>query len=319
MLGKGLKRPSVRIAFLSVLVPALTLLVAAAVSPFGQGARNGAGLLLLPILLAPFIAALAYVVPARYLTNPRFERMDIGLGSMTLGELVLLVLCPLLVFLAVDGQSPSPPLFVGAGIVAGLGAGAINEKARRRFPDAWKPRLWADRPLAIGSKGDGDVNVTIRPTRATRGIVAVFMGALGLLIVYTEVRNSTMGPEIVLLIVFVGFIAFILWISAGCDQERVWFAWRRVPRSELREMELQRRPSLGADYGAIRLFDSEGEFALAIPTLFFADDDIDSLVGAIGLPQRPQQTRVTGRRLNATCPVTKNMKATKKANRLWDD
>jgi hypothetical protein len=282
-----LRRPSVRIGLCVLLVPALTLVITVIISPMDRNNRGVAAGLAVIILVIPFVAALAYSIPGRYVTNPKLERVDIKLGALTIGSLILLVACPLLVFLAADGQLPAPAVFIGAGIIAGIGAGGLNELSRQRFPSAWSPPTQGvvlDRLLASGGVTRGAI--TIRPTMLTRGIVTVFLGGFCLLMVYFDIRNQTLGPEIALFLPLALFVAFILLLTAGCDEHRVWFAWRAVQRSELVWLELTRQPGLGADYGAIRLLKGDGTFALAIPTLFFRDGDIDRLIEAIALPRR---------------------------------
>lgn len=129
-------------------------------------------------------------------------------------------------------------------------------------------------------------NLTIRPTRFTRGLVAVFMGALTVVAIVATLQGSTPAGGIGLAVFCVGFTALIFWISAGCSAEKVWFMWRAVDRRALGSIELISRPGAAVDYGGLRLFDANGVLALTVPSLFFADDDIQKLIGALALPLR---------------------------------
>jgi hypothetical protein len=282
-----LSRPGIRIASYSLAIVVTVLLIKVGRSHVTSAASAAAGVVAFLVLMMLFLATLKLIVPQRYISNPRFQRFDIALGFLSLASIALVLTSLVLVVLATDGQSPAPTQFVVAALVAALAAGAINELARHRFPDAWTPATKttlaaASRAAQAMTQGD----LTIRPTRFTRGLVAAFMGALTVVAIVATLQGSTPAGGIGLAAFCVGFTALIFWISAGCSAEKVWFMWRAVDRSALGSIELTSRPGLAVDYGGLRLFDVNGVLALTVPSLFFADDDIQKLIGALALPLR---------------------------------
>jgi len=280
-----LSRPGVRIAGYSLAIVVTILLIKVGRSHVTSGVSAAAGVVAFLVLMILFLAALKLVVPQRYMSNPRFQRFDIALGFLSLASIAFVLTSLVLVVLATDGQSPAPTEFVGAALVAALASGAINELARHRFPDAWTPATKSTQATALrAAHAMTHGNLTIRPTPFTRGFVAASMGALT--VVALTLLGSTPAGGIGLAAFCVGFTALIFWISAGCSTEKVWFMWRAVDRSALGSMEMTSRPGVGVDYGGLRLFDSDGVWTLSVPSLFFADDDIQKLIGALALPLR---------------------------------
>jgi hypothetical protein len=284
-----LSRPGVRITAYSLGLVGWSLLITAGRSHVTSSLSIVAGVLafLVPMLL--FVATLKLSVPARYLSNPRFQRFDIALGFLCLTSITLVLASLVLTVLATDGQSPAPAAFVVLALIAAFSAGGINELSRRRFPDAWV-RSGTTAPAAAvmeASQAATDGNLTIRPTRFTRGFIAVVFVALMMVAIVGTVQGGTPLGGIFLGVLSLAFTAYIFWISAGCDDERVWFGWRSVERSTLRSMELTSRPGIGVDYGGLRLLDSNAILALTVPSLLFADDDIQKLIQSLGLPRRP--------------------------------
>lgn len=263
----------------------MSLLLTVGQSRLTSPASTAAGVLAFLVVMLLFLATLKLIVPARYITNPRFQRFDIALGFLSVASMVLVLTSLLLAVLATGGQSPAPAAFLVVALIAGLAAGGINELARRRFPDAWIA------PATKRTAGASDAapalrrgNLTIRPTRFTRGFIAVFFGVLIVVAIVPTVQDSTPLAGIFIAVFSLAFTAWIFWISAGCTNEKVWFGWRSVERSTLRSIELTSRPGLGVDYGGLRLLDSNALPALTVPSLFFADDDIQKLMQALALP-----------------------------------
>ena len=280
-------RPGIRIAGYSLAIVGLTLLTTVGQSHLTSSASTAVGVIAVLVVLILFLAALKLIVPPRYITNPRFQRFDIALGFLSLAAMVLVLTSLGLVVLAVDGQSPAPAAFVVAALIAGLAAGGINELARRWFADAWIPAATtARRAASQAARAVTPGNLTIRPTRSARGFVAAFFGAIVVLAVVGTVEGSTPAGGVFLSVFSLAFTAYVLWISAGCSDETVWFGWRSVDRSTLRSFELSSRPGLAVDYGGLRMFDSNGLLALTVPSLFFADDDIQKLIESVALPLR---------------------------------
>ncbi len=281
-----LRRPGIRIAGYSLAIVVTILLVTVGRSRLTSSASAAAGIVAFLVLMILFLAALKLIVPPRYISNPRFQRFDIALGFLSLASIAFVLTSLVLVVLATDGQSPAPTEFVVAALVAALAAGAINELVRRRFPDAWTPATKTTQAAASrAAQAMTYGNLTIRPTRFTRGFVAAFMGALTVVAIVGTLQGSTPAGGIGLAAFCMGFAALIFWLSAGCSAEKVWFMWRTVDRSALGSIELTSRPGLAVDYGGVRLFDSDGVWRLTIPSLFFADD-IQKLIGALALPLR---------------------------------
>jgi len=280
-----LSRPGIRIAGYSLAIVVTILLITVGRSHLTSSASAAAGIIAFLVLMLLFLAALKLIVPPRYISNPRFQRFDIALGFLSLASIAFVLTSLVLAVLATDGQSPTPTEFVVAALVAALVAGAINELARRRFPDAWTPATKTTQATALrAAHAMTHGNLTIRPTSFTRGFVAASMGALT--VVALTLLGSTPAGGIGLAAFCVGFTALIFWMSAGCSTEKVWFMWRAVDRSALGSMEMTSRPGVGVDYGGLRLFDSDGVWTLTVPSLFFADDDIQKLIGALALPLR---------------------------------
>lgn len=282
-----LRRPGLRIASCSLAIVGMTLLIPVGRAHLTSTAATAAGVLAFLAVMLLFLAALKLIVPARYITNPRFQRFDIALGFLSVASMVLVVTSLVLAVLATDGQAPAPAAFMVAALIAGLAAGGINELARRRFPDAWIVRASA---RAVGASeaapAVGRGNLTIRPTRFTRGFIAVFFAALIVVAIIATLQGSTSLAGIFIAVFSLAFTAYIFWISAGCTDEKVWFGWRTVERSALQSIELSSRPGRGVDYGGLRLLDSNAQLALMVPSLFFADDDIQKLIQALALPPR---------------------------------
>lgn len=283
-----LRRPGLRIAGYSLAIVGMTLLITVGRSHVTSTAATAAGVLAFLAVMLLFLAALKLIVPARYITNPRFQRFDIALGFLSVASMVLVVTSLVLAVLATDGQAPAPAAFMVAALIAGLAAGGINELARRQFPDAWIA------PATARTAGASDTapalrrgTLTIRPTRFTRGFIAVFFGALIVVAIVATLQGSTPLAGIFIAVFSLAFGGYIFWISAGCTDEKVWFGWRTVERSTLRSIELSSRPGLGVDYGGLRLLDTNAQLALMVPSLFFADDDIQRLIQALALPPRP--------------------------------
>ncbi len=282
-----LSRPGIRIAGYSLAIVVTILLINVGRSHVTSGASAAAGVVAFLVLMILFLAALKLIVPRRYMSNPRFQRFDIALGFLSLASIGFVLTSLVLVVLATDGQSPAPTEFVVAALVAALASGAINELARRRFPDAWTPAAKTTQATALRvAQAMTHGNLTIRPTRFTRGFVAASMGALTVVALVGTLQGSTPAGGIGLAAFCVGFTALIFWISAGCSTEKVWFMWRAVDRSALGSMEMTSRPGVGVDPGGLRLFDSDGVWTLTVPSSFFADDDIQKLIGALALPLR---------------------------------
>jgi hypothetical protein len=282
-----LSRPGIGVAGYSLAIVVTILLIKVGRSHVTSGASVAAGVVAFLVLMILFLAALKLIVPQRYVSNPRFQRFDIALGFLSLASIAFVLTSLVLVVLATDGQSPAPTEFVVAALVAALAAGAINELARRRFPDAWTPATKTT-PAAASRAAQAMTygTLTIRPTRFARGLVVAFMGALTVVAIVGTLQGSTPVGGIGLAAFCVGFTALILWMSAGCSAEKVWFMWRTVDRSALGSIELTSRPGLAVDYGGLRLLGANGVLALTVPSLFFADDDIQKLIGALGLPLR---------------------------------
>ncbi len=282
-----LRRPGLRIAGYSLAIVGMTLLITVRQSRLTSPASTAAGVVAFLLVMLLFLAALKLIVPARYITNPRFQRFDIALGFLSVASMVLVLTSLLLAVLATDGQSPAPAAFLAAALIAGLAAGGINELARRRFPDAWIAKATA---LTAGASEAAPAmrrgNLTIRPTRFTRGFIGVFFGALILAAIVPTVQESTPLAGIFFAVFLLAFMAWIFWINAGCNDDKVWFGWRSVDRSTLRSIELSSRPGLGVDYGGLRLLDSNARLVLTVPSLFFADDDIQKLFQALALPPK---------------------------------
>jgi hypothetical protein len=282
-----LSRAGIRIAGYSLAIVVTILLIKVGRSHVTSGASAAAGVVAFLVLMLLFLAALKLIVPPRYISNPRFQRFDIALGFLSLASIGFVLTSLVLVVLATDGQSPAPTAFVVVALIAALAAGAINELARRQFPDAWTPATKTTQAAASQAAQSMTYgNLTIRPTRFTRGLVAAFMGALTVVAIVATLQGSTPAGGIGLAAFCVGFTALIFWISAGCSAEKAWFTWRAVDRSALGSIELTSRPGLAVDYGGLRLFDANGVLALTVPSLFFADDDIQKLIGALALPLR---------------------------------
>jgi hypothetical protein len=131
----------------------------------------------------------------------------------------------------------------------------------------------------------GGWNLTIRPTRFARVFVAVVMGALVVLILVGIMQGSTLLGLLPALL-FVAFAVGVAWITAGCDDSRVWYGWRSADRSSLISGDVSSRRSRGVDYGGLSLFDATGRRVLFVPRGLFADRDFRELVAAIGLPPR---------------------------------
>ncbi len=284
-----LRRPGVRITGCSLGLVGWSLLVTAGHSHVTSGLSTAAGVLAFLVAMLLFLVALKLSVPARYISNPRFQRFDIALGFLCLTSIALVVASLLLSVLATDGQSPTPAAFVVAALISAIAAGGINELARHRFPDAWTPSTTASRATAALEAAQATTygNLTIRPTRFTRGFIAVLFAALMVVAIVGTVQGGTPLGGIFLGVFSLAFTAYIFWISAGCNDEKVWFGWRSAERITLRKMELTSRPGLGVDYGGLRLLDSNAILALTVPSLLFADDDIQKLIQALGLPMRP--------------------------------
>jgi len=280
-----LRRPGIRIAGYALAIVGITLITGAAQSHLTSSASAAAGIAAFLMLMILFFAALRLIVPPRYMTNPRFQRFDIALGSLSLASMVLVAMTAVLAVLAVDGQSPLPVEFVAAAVIAGIAAGGVNELARRSFPDAWIPT--AAKAQTAASQAATRGNVTIRPTRFTRCFVAAFLGGLTVVAIVGTAQGGTVAGGIALAAFCLGFTALIFWMSAGCSDELVWFMWRTVDRTTLRSMDLSTRPGLAVDYGGLQLFDSNGVLALTVPSLFFADDDMRRLIEALALGMRP--------------------------------
>jgi hypothetical protein len=281
-----LSRPGTRIAGYSLAMVGMTLLITLGRSHVTQTAATAAGIVSLLVVMILFLAALKLALPPRYTTNPRFQRFDIALGLLTLASSVLVVTSLVLAVLATDGQSPAPIVFLAAALIAGLAAGGLNEMARRRFPEAWIPAANRAHGAASRAQAMTHGNLTIRPTRFTRGFIAAFFGSLIVVAIVGTFEGSTPAGGIVISVFSLAFTAFIFWISAGCSDENVWFAWQSVDRATLLSIELSSRPGLGVDYGGLRLFDSHGALVLTVPSLYFADDDIQRLIEALALPLR---------------------------------
>jgi len=284
-----LRRPGVRIGGYSLALVGLTLLITVGRSHLASTASTAAGVVAFLVAMILFLAALQLSVPARYMSNPRFQRFDIALGLLSLASIVLVLASLVLTVLATDGQSPAPVAFVVMALIAGFAAGGINEVSRHRFPDAWV-RSAATTPAAAVTEASQVAthrNLTIRPTRFTRGFIAVFFAAIIVVAIPGTVQGGTPLGGIFLGVFSLAFTAYIFWISAGCNDEKVWFGWRSAERITLRYMELTSRPGLGVDYGGLRLLDSNGLWALTVPSMFFADDDIQELIKALALPSRP--------------------------------
>jgi hypothetical protein len=248
-----------------------------------------AGVLAFLVAMLLFLATLKLSVPARYVSNPRFQRFDIALGFGCLTSIALVLASLVLTVLATDGQSPAPAAFVVLALIAAFAAGGINELSRRRFPDAWVRSGTTAPPAAVAEASQAATrgNLTIRPTRFTRGFIAVIFAALMVVAIVATVQGGTPLGGIFLGGFSIAFTAYIFWISAGCNDEKVWFGWRSAERITLRYVELTSRPGLGVDYGGLRLLDSNAILALTVPSLLFADDDIQKLIQALALPVRP--------------------------------
>jgi hypothetical protein len=282
-----LRRPGIRIAGYSLAIVGMTLLTTVGQSHLTGSASTAAGVVAFLVLMILFLAALKLIVPPRYISNPRFQRFDIALGLLSLASMVLVLTSLVLVVLATDGQSPAPTTFVAAALIAGIAAGGLNELARRWFAGAWVPAaITTQAAVSQAAQAMTHGNLTIKPTRFTRGFIAVFFGALIVVAIVGTLEGSTPAGGILLTVFSLAFTALVLWISAGCSDEKVWFAWRSVDRTTLRSIDLSSRPGLGVDYGGLRLFDSDGVLVLTVPSLYFADDDIQKLIEALALPLR---------------------------------
>ena len=284
-----LGRPGARIAGYSLALVGLILLIAVGRSHLPATASTAAGVVAFLVAMILFLAALQLSIPARYISNPRFQRFDVALGLLSLASIVLVLASLVLTVLATNGQSTAPAAFVVLALIAGFAAGGINEVSRHRFPDAWVRSAAATPAAAVTETSQVATHgkLTIKPTRFTRGFIAVFFAAIMVVAIPGTVQGGTPLGAIFLGAFSLAFTAYIFWISAGCNDEKVWFGWRSVERIKLRYVELTSRPGLGVDYGGLRLLDSNGLWALTVPSLFFADDDIQKLIQAIGLQSRP--------------------------------
>ena len=273
-----MRRPGVQVAVFSLLTP----LAATAVSAINAGwssDQKRLAVVVVPLILVPFILAVYRVVPRRYWSNPRFGRLDWTLGPLSLLNFVLVLGPTLLIGVAL---TDNPPLFVTAGVACALAAGALTEYSRRRWPEAWIAVRLSD-PQAIPP--DESAVIRVRPRLATRVVVFLFMGGLGLLFMWYAVQGFGSDPVAGLVVAAVGLgfwalVFFIFRIEAGCNEAEVWCGRKRATRATLSSYTW--RPSLTGT-GSLRLLDGNGTLALSIPAPLFSDDDLRRLIGALQL------------------------------------
>lgn len=171
-----MRRPGVQVAAYSLLTP----LGAAVVSAIDAGwtpDQQRLAVIVVPILIFPFILAIYRVVPRRYWTNPKLTQLDWTLGPVSLLNFVLVLGPTLLIGIALSNHPPAAALFVTAGVACAFAAGAMTEYSRRRWPEAWITTQLSE-PQALTT--DPHVVIRVRPRLATRVVVFVFLGGMGL-------------------------------------------------------------------------------------------------------------------------------------------
>ncbi len=73
------------ISFLSLLTPALTFLIRLIyVSSVPVG--RVVAIVLIPVAIFPFVTAIGLIAPSRYVGNPKFGRIDLALGPVSMAS-----------------------------------------------------------------------------------------------------------------------------------------------------------------------------------------------------------------------------------------
>ena len=283
------RRPATSISFLSLLTPAFTFLIRLVyVSSFPLG--RVVAIVLIPVALFPIVTAIGLIAPSRYVGNPRFGRIDLALGPVTMASAIFLIAPTVLAAIAM--QDPANRAFeLAAALVCAVAAGSTNRFSRSRWPSAWMPvqlHVAAQMPASLPS--DGGTDIRIRPRRGAIATLIVVCVAIGLMLVWAAAHYAPADLGFGLVTGVLGIGSFVLAalctrLEAGCDETQVWYtsAVRRqtANRSALASFSWARRPSTG---GVIRLIDAYGASVLSIPTLAFLDEDLKRLIAALRLP-----------------------------------
>jgi len=101
-----LKRPGVRITGYSLGLVGWSLLITAGRSHMTSCLSTAAGVVAFLVAMLLFLATLKLSVPARYVSNPRFQRFDIALGFACVSSIALVLASLVLTVLATDGRNP---------------------------------------------------------------------------------------------------------------------------------------------------------------------------------------------------------------------